>query len=113
MPQRQLTLLSFGVLVVAVAILLLAFFPDLSTILSLTLTVYGVWVVILAGIRAKNPAKYERGAYSTLVWGILLVAIGGSWFLYIQTLNLIYTMVLLLLVIGVVAVASALLKTRK
>jgi len=61
MPPRQLGLLSFGVLVVIVAVLLLAT-SRLDIILSLTLTLYGLWVIVLAGIRAKNPVKYERGA---------------------------------------------------
>jgi len=113
MPPRQLGLLSFGVLIIVLAILLVAFFPRWDVILSLTVALYGLWVIVLAGIRAKNPVKYERGAFSTLIWGILLLAIGGAWFLYIQTLSVVYTLVLLLLVIGILAVSSALLRTRK
>ena len=114
MPPRQLSLLSFGVLVVTVAILLLAFFPDWPTILSLTLTLYGLWVVILAGIRAKKPMKYERGAFSTLIWGILLLAIGGAWYLSILTEgNMLYSVVLFLAIVGILSVALALPSMRK
>jgi len=114
MPPRQLGLLSFGVLVVTIAILLVAFFPDWSTILSLTLTLYGLWVIVLAVIRAKNPAKYERGAFSTLIWGILLLAVGGAWYLNILTEgNILYSVVLLLVIVGILAVASALPSMRK
>jgi len=112
MPQRQMGLLSFGVLIILIAVLLVAFSPDWGTILSLTLTLYGLWVIVLAGIRARNPVKYERGAFSTLIWGILLTAIGGAWLLYIQTPNPIYAVALVLLVIGILAVATAF-RTRK
>ena len=72
-----------------------------------------MWGVILAGMRAKNQEKYERGAFSTLVWAILLIAVGGSWFVYIQTANFVYAVVLLLMVIGVLALVSALPTMRK
>jgi len=113
MAKRQLGLLSFGVFVVILAVSLLVFFPDLSKILALILTLYGLWGIALAGIRAKNPEKYERGAFSTLVWAILLIAVGGSWFIFIQTENFVYTVVLLLIVVGILAVASALPTMRK
>lgn len=112
MAKRQLGLLSFGVLVVILAVSLLTF-QNWSSILAFTLTLYGIWGIALAGIRAKNPEKYERGAFSTLVWAILLIAIGSSWFVFIQTTDLVYAIVLLLIVVGALAVASALPTLRK
>jgi hypothetical protein len=98
---------------VILAILLVAFGPsqDWGSILSLTLMLYGLWVIALAGIRAKSPVTYERGALSTLYMGILLVTVGGAWFLY--AISPIYAMALLILVIGILAVAYSLLRTRK
>jgi len=115
MPQRQLDLLSIGVLVVILAILLVAFGPtgEWDKILSLTVALCGLWIVTLAGIRAKSPQKYERGAFSTFVMGILLLAVGGAWFINIETGNLLYSVVLLLIVVGVLAIASALPSLRK
>jgi len=115
MPKRQLGLLSFGVLVVIVALLLLAFGPtqEWDKILSLTLTLYGLWVIVLAGIRAKTPEKYGRTTFSILVWGILLLALGGAWYLYIQTGYWLYSVVLLLVIVGILTVASALPSMRK
>jgi len=112
MPKRQLDLLSFGVLVVIIALLLVAT-QKWDEILSLTLTLYGLWVIALAGIRAKSPQKYERGAFSTLVWGILLLAVGGAWYLYIIQGNILYSVVLFLVIIGILAIASALPSMRK
>jgi len=115
MPKRQLDLLSFGVLVVIIALLLVAFGPtqEWGKILSLTLTLYGLWIIAIAGIRAKSPQKYERGAFSTLIWGILLMAIGSAWYLNIQTGYWLYSVVLFLVIVGILAVALALPSMRK
>lgn len=117
MPTKPTGLLSFGVFVVIVAICLLAYVAELirraDEILSLIIAFYGVWVIVLAGIRVKSPEKYERGAFSTIVGGVLLVAIGGAWFLNIQLANLVYTLAIFLAVIGILAVASALRMWRR
>jgi hypothetical protein len=112
-PKQQLGLLSFGVLLIIVAILLVAFAPDWSSIISLTLILYGLWVVVLAGIRNKMPEKYGRSAFSILIWGILLLAVGGAWYLNIITGNILYSVVLFLVIVGAVALASAMLRPRK
>lgn len=117
MPKKPTGLLSFGVFVVIVAICLLAYVAELikrpDEVLSLIIAFYGVWVIVLAGIRVESPEKYERGAFSTFVGGILLVAVGGAWFLNIQLANLVYTLAVFLVVVGILAVASALRMWRK
>ena len=113
MPKQQLGLLSFGVLVIIIAILLVAFAPDWGSIISLTLMLYGLWVIVLSGIRNKTPEKYGRSAFSILIWGILLLAIGGAWYLNILTGNTLYSVVLFLVIVGFVALASAMLRTKK
>jgi uncharacterized membrane protein HdeD (DUF308 family) len=104
--------LSLGALLVIAAVLLVAFATEaikrLDEVLALILALYGVWTMILAGIRVRNPEKYGRGAYSTLVMGVLLTALGGAWVLYIEGTNIIITIALILVVIGILAVASAL-----
>ena len=109
---RQYELLSLGALLVIAAVLLVAFATEaikrLDEVLALILALYGVWTMILAGIRVRNPEKYGRGAYSTLVMGVLLTALGGAWVLYIEGTNIIITIALILVVIGILAVASAL-----
>jgi O-antigen/teichoic acid export membrane protein len=113
MPKQQLGLLSFGVLVIIIAILLVVFAPDWGSIIPLTLMLYGLWVIVLSGIRNRTPEKYGRSAFSILIWGILLLAIGGAWYLNILTGNILYSVVLFLVIVGVVALASALLRTKK
>ena len=113
MPRKPLELLSFGVLIVIVAVNLVAFFPRWEVIFPSVLALFGVWVMVTAGIRARSPEKYERGAFSTFAWGILLTAIGGAWFLSVQGLPVIYAFALVLIVIGVLAVTAALRVWRK
>ncbi len=118
MPKRPLGLLSFGVLVVVIAVLLIAletgYIKGWHELLSLVLVSYGAWIIILAGIRAKAPEKYERGASSTFIWGFLFVAIGGVWYLNIRGLiNLILALALILAGIGILAVVLALRMWRK
>jgi len=111
-PTRQLGLLSVGVFVLIVAICLIAYGVQYITrvdeILSLTIALYGVWVMILGGIKRPNQEKYERGTFSTFAWGILLTAIGGAWFLNIQTAQWVYSLALVLLVLGILVVVAAL-----
>jgi len=116
MPRQQLDLLSFGVLVVIIAIMLAAFAPsqDWGSMISLTLLLFGFWVIVLAGIRVKTPEKYGRSAFSIFIWGILLLAVGGAWYLNILTQgNILYSVVLFLVIIGILTVASALPSMRK
>ena len=114
---RQFELLSFGVLMVIAAVVLVAYALWIITtpyeVLSLIITFYGVWTMLLAGIRTKNPEKYGRGPYSTLVMGVLLTALGGAWVLYIEGTDLIFTIALILVVIGILAVATALPSMRQ
>jgi drug/metabolite transporter (DMT)-like permease len=109
---RQYELLSLGALLVIAAALLVAFSVGVITrideVFALIIALYGVWTMILAGIRVRNPEKYGRGAYSTLVMGVLLTAFGGAWVLYIEGTNIIVTIALILVVVGILAVATAL-----
>ncbi len=114
---QQFEMLSFGILLVITAFVLILYgvqvIAGFDQVLALIIAFYGIWTIVLAGIRTQNPEKYGRGAYSTLVIGVLLTALGGAWYLYIATANLLLAIVLLLLVIGVVAVASAIPSMRQ
>ena len=108
---RQYELLSLGALLVIAAALLVAFSQGLiriDEVFALIIALYGVWTMILAGIRVMNPEKYGRGAYSTLVMGVLLTAVDGAWEFHIRFVNIIISIALILVVVGILAVASAL-----
>jgi len=112
MPRLPLGLLSFGVFVIIVAVAIVVsvqFNLPWGASLALIVTMYGGWTIALAAIRVKNPEKYARTAYSTFVWGVLLVAVGGAWLIYsFGATYWLYSVLLLLIVIGIVAVVSAL-----
>jgi hypothetical protein len=109
---RQYELLSLGALLVIAAALLVAFSVGVITrideVFALIIALYGIWTMILAGVRVRNPEKYGRGAYSTLVMGVLLTALGGAWEFQIRFENIVITIALILVVIGILAVISAL-----
>jgi small basic protein len=80
---------------------------DWSLIPPLILALYGCWTIVLAGIRASNPQKYERGSFSTFALGLILIAIGGAWFFSTRALWL-YSLAIILLVLGALAITAAL-----
>lgn len=117
MAKLPLGLLSIGVFVIIIAICLTAYAAQyilLDGVIPLILTFYGVWMIVVAGIRVKNPEKYARGAFSTFAWGILFTAIGGSWYLYVLgPENWIFSIILVIVVFGILIVTAALRSWRK
>jgi len=111
MPQQYETL-SFGVLMVIIALMLVAYataaITDLGQMMALIIAFYGIWTLVLAGVRTRNPDKYGRGAQSTMAMGIVLLAIGGAWFLLTIGTSPILALALLLVIAGILAVVSAL-----
>jgi len=101
-------MISFGALLIIVAISLLLYTPlgviEFEMITPLILFLFGLWIIGLSGFKAARPARYERSAFSTFAWGILITALGGAWFLY--GVNWVYSFVLLLLVIAVLIIVS-------
>lgn len=111
MAEGREGILSIGVFLVILAVSILLYIANVISwmlIVSMVLLLSGFWVIVLAGMRASNPQKYERGPFSTFAWGLFLIALGGAWFLY--TFNPLYSLVLILLVLGALAIAAALRK---
>ncbi len=103
-------LYSIGVLCILIAVGIILSLPEIALISpwfipAFVIGLYGLWMIGLAGTRARNPAKYERGPFSTFSWGIFLVAIGGAWFLYAY--SFIYSIILLIIVVAILASAAA------
>ncbi len=103
-------ILSIGVFLIILVVAIILYAPlgliDWSLIPSLILALSGCWLIALAGIRASNPQKYERGPFSTFAWGLLLIAVGGAWFLY--PFNPIYSLVIILIALAALALTAAL-----
>jgi hypothetical protein len=110
MAESKRQLLSIGVflLIIVVVILLYAaqVFTDWTLIIPLILVLSGCWTLVLAGIRASNPQKYERGGFSTMGLGLLMIAVGGAWYLF--RINWLYSLALILLVLAAIAIAATL-----
>jgi hypothetical protein len=105
-------LLSIGIFLIILVVSIILYTPlkliDWSLIPPLILALYGCWTIALAGIRASNPQKYERGSFSTLAGGLILIAIGGAWVFW--SFGWLYSVAIILLVLGVLAIAAALIK---
>ena len=103
-------MLSVGVfliiIVVAITIYAAQVITDWTLIFPLVFVLCGCWTLVLAGMRASNPQKYERGAFSTLSLGFVLIALGGAWYMF--AINPLYSLAIILLVFAALAIAAAL-----
>jgi hypothetical protein len=110
MAESKRQLLSIGVffIIVVIGILLVAGnVINWTLIFPVVLVLCGCWALVLAGMRNSLPQKYERGVFSTLIMGLLLIALGGAWYLVAKSYVL-YALALVLLVVGGIAIAAAL-----
>jgi hypothetical protein len=109
MAESKRQLLSIGVFLLIIVAVILIFAVNLiqwTLIIPLILVLSGCWTLVLAGMRASNPQKYERGAFSTTGLGLLMIAVGGAWYLF--GINWLYSLALILLVFAAIAIAAAL-----
>jgi hypothetical protein len=109
--MAERSLLSIGILLAIVVVSILLYQPlqvikDWTLTLPLIVLLSGLWAMVLSGMRSSSPQKYERGAFSTLSWGLLLVAIGGAWFLY--GYGWYYSLIVILLALAGLAIAASL-----
>jgi len=117
MPKRPVGVLSLGILILVLAVSFAAFatniLVDISEIFSFTLILFGLWITVLAGIRAANPEQFGRGAFNTFSGGILLTTLGIVWLLYVRELLVGYLLPALLLVVGILVVVAGIRAWRK
>jgi hypothetical protein len=107
MSEARRQLLSIGVFFIALVVAVLLFAAgaiDWTLIFPVVLVLFGIWLAVLAAMRVSSSQKYERGAFSTLSMGLLLVAVGGAW--YLLVFNWLYSLVLVLIVLAVLAIAT-------
>lgn len=117
MPKRPVGVLSLGILILALAISVSAFaakvLVDVLEIFSLTLILFGLWIMILAGMRSTNPEQYGGGAFNTFSGGILITTLGIVWSLSIRELLVEYLFPALLLVVGIMIAVAGIRAWRK
>jgi hypothetical protein len=105
--DRQL--LSFGVFLIIIVVgILLAIIGVIGwgLFVPVVLVFSGCWALVLAAIMSMSPQKYERSAFSTLASGMVLIAVGGAWYLF--AINWLYSIIVILLVIAALAIVVAL-----
>jgi hypothetical protein len=102
-------LLTIGALFVIIVISVLLYYPAKLLadwmVFVMIIVLFGAWLIVLAGMQHISPEKYGRGAFSYFGWGLLLMAVGGAWFLY--TYNWVYSLAVILLVLAGLAIAAA------
>ena len=117
MPERPVGVLSLGILILALAVSTAAFatniLVEISEIFSVTLILFGLWIIILAGLRAANPEGYGAGAFNTFSGGILITTLGILWLLYVRALLVEYLLPVLLLVVGILVAVAGIRAWRK
>ncbi len=116
MSKSQQGLLTLGafIIIVAIAVILGAALNIWSEVVPLIIAFYGCWLVVVAGMRTRNPSKYPRSAFSFFGWGILIAAIGfGSYLSIDGIIYWVYAFAVVLLILGILGVVAALKTTKK
>jgi len=117
MPKRPVGVLSLGILILVLAVSIAAFaaniLADVSEILSLTFILFGLWIIVLAGIRTINPEQYGGGAFNTFSGGILITTLGLVWLLYSRGVAVNYLLPAFLVVIGILVAVTGIRAWRK
>jgi uncharacterized membrane protein YqgA involved in biofilm formation len=117
MPKRPVGVLSLGILILVLAVSATAFVAkmlvDVYEIFSLTFILFGLWIIVLAGIRAVNPEQYGGRAFNTFSGGILITTLGVVWLLYVRAFLVGYLLPALLLVVGVLVAVAGIRAWRK
>jgi hypothetical protein len=107
--KRQMLTIGVFFIILVVAILLLATnVITLGLIVPLILGLFGLWILVMTVMRGATPMKYERSAFSTMAMGVDLIVLGAAWYLF--SFNWLYSLALILLALGAIAIASAMRK---
>jgi hypothetical protein len=116
MSKSQRGLLNLAVLLVIAAVVIILgglAFISWWEVIPLIIAFYGCWFIVFAGIGTRYQSKYTRSAFSTFGWGMLLAAIGFGSDLSIRGLYWIYTVAVVILLLGILGLVAALRTPRK
>jgi hypothetical protein len=104
--RRQLLTVGVFFIVLVVAIVLYAAGAiGWTLIVPVILVLFGIWMLALAAMRGAKPQKYERDSFSTISMGLLMIAVGGAWYLF--SFNWLYSIALILILLAALAIAAA------
>jgi hypothetical protein len=107
MAESSRDLISIGafLIIVVVAIVLLATgLIDWTLIVPIVLVLSGCLLLGLAALKPPTMQKYAPSSFYMLASGLLLIALGGAW--YLVRFNYLYSLALVLLLLGALAIAA-------
>lgn len=80
---------------------------EIGQLVPMFLTILSLWIIATAGIKAvSKTSPYERQPFSTAGLGLVLLAIGASWWLHAREIGLPYVVLTLTLIIGVLVIVA-------
>jgi hypothetical protein len=107
MAESSRDLISIGafLIVIVVAIVLLATgLIDWTLIIPVVLVLSGCLLLGLGALKHSTAQKYAPSRFYMFASGLLLIAVGGAW--YLLRFNFLYSLALILLVLGALAIAA-------
>jgi hypothetical protein len=104
--QSVLSLGAFLVILVVAIVLLAIGIIDLFLFVPVILVLSGCLLLGLAAFKPSTTQKYAPSAFYLLSSGLLLIALGGAF--YLLRFNFLYSIALVLLILGAVAIAAGL-----
>jgi len=106
--KRMLLSIGFFFISIVVAVLLYiaGAITDWVLMVPLVFLLNGLWFFALGAVRMGKPVKYERSPFGTVAIGLIAVAVGAAWFVF--SINWLYSLIVILLVIAALAIAAAL-----
>jgi hypothetical protein len=107
---RTFDIITLGVAILALGlsvVVLLLNFISIWELVPMFLTIIGSWIIATAGIKAMSKiSPYERQPFSTAGLGLVVLAIGASWWLYARGVDLVYVILTLTLIIGILVIVA-------
>jgi hypothetical protein len=117
MSRSQRGLLNLAVLLVIAAVVIIVVglaATSWGQVIPLIIALYGCWFIVFAGVGTRYQSNYTRSAFSTMGWGLLLAAIGfGSDLNILGLMSWIYTVAVVILLLGILGLVAALRNPRK
>ena len=116
MSKSQRGLLNLAVLLLIAAIVIIVGALKVISwwgVVPLIIALYGCWFIVFAAIGGPFQTKYTRSAFSTFGWGMLLAAIGFGWYLNVYGWSWIYTVAIVILLLGILGLVAALKPPKK
>lgn len=109
MSNRNMGVLSLGVFIVIGAVCMVvatSYHLNPFQTISLIISFFGVWIIGVGGFNAVK--RRDQKVTNTLLWGVLITAIGSVCFLRSHNLLVGYAFPVLMLVLGILIVVTGL-----